>query len=87
LAEEHDPYNAMYVAPESGLTNIFSGNFSALEERWGDAIHGKRFYLKARDAAVFGRAEIEVYSSYGTTDQARLWIKYTVNPSGARILQ
>ena len=87
LSKEADEYNSMYLAPEDNYTSVFEGNFLASEEHWGNAISGKRFYIKTRNGQVYGRIEIDVYASYGNTGEGRFWIKYAVNPTGSRILR
>jgi len=87
LSEEINQYDAMYVAPESGYTNSFSGESLATDQHWGDAIAGKRFFIKTRSGQIYGRIEIEVYPSYGHTGEGRFRIQYAINPSGSRILR
>ena len=87
LVEELNQYDAMFLAPETDYTNIFSGNFPATNQDWGDSMFRKRFFIKARNGQIYGRMEIEVFSSYGNTGQGRLMVNYTVNPSGSHILR
>jgi hypothetical protein len=87
LIEEKSSYSAMYLAPQDNFEDIFQGGHSANDENWGNAITGKRFFLKSRRGQVYGRLGIEVYSSYGDTGERRLWIKYAVNPKGSRLLR
>jgi hypothetical protein len=87
LFEDSNQYDAMYLAPENGYTNTFNGGSFTTNQNWGEALAGKRFFIKTRNGQVYGRIEIEVYPSYGHTGESRFWIKYAVNPAGSRILR
>lgn len=85
--KETAEYSSMYLAPQDNYADVFEGNYFASDQHWGNAIAGKRFYIKTRNGQVYGRIEIEVYPSYGDTGEGRFWIKYAVNPTGSRILR
>jgi hypothetical protein len=78
LIESSDKY--MYLAPKSGykdtwVTDITSYKYSL----------NKKFYVHLVEKNIYGELNIEFRPFRG--DDAALYIKYTLNPNGGRILE
>jgi hypothetical protein len=84
LAEETDISSAMYLAPTSGYTNLFSFAISPANP-WTRQSGTLRFYLRLKDGEEYGRVLIDMAAWARKTNILR--VEYAINPTGSRILR
>jgi hypothetical protein len=85
LEESRDP--TMFRAPTTGYTNVFAYQEEAGVDGWLGALYGRRFYVRLRDGRTYGRITFNFDSTPSRYGQAQVWLEYTINPSGSRLLR
>jgi hypothetical protein len=84
LAEETDLSSAMYLAPTSGYTNLFSFGLSPTNP-WTRQSGTLRFYLRLKNGTEYGRISIDM--AMWARKPNILRIDYAINPTGLHILK
>jgi hypothetical protein len=77
----------MWVAPESGYTNVSAYQQEAGVDGWSPGLYGKRFYLRLRGGQIYGRITLHLTASPSRYEPAGIRLEYAVNPSGSRLLR
>ena len=87
VIENPDDNSPMYLAPEQGYMKDYTFSMEDNARRWDDMIK-KRFYITTRSRRAFGRIDVDVYAFYDLIKRRGAFgVKYSVNPSGSRVLR
>jgi hypothetical protein len=84
LTEETDTSSAMFLAPTTGYSNLFSF-FESATNPWNRQSGTLRLFLRLKDGKEYGRVSIDMAGCARKPDILR--VEYAINPTGSRILR